>query len=136
MDASNWHTWGVQNKDGTITGDNKGTSPMGHVTYGGLRGDLTRAGYFKFWDPHPDHAGGVNFMTKGSPTLNITVFAGHCPYYSCSLGEPDASNQVEGIEAHKETYNPHEEFLKHQKEETIPNAYNRVKEAVKSLWPW
>ncbi len=126
VSSTNWHEWSVLTKS-RVVGHYQGTSPRGHVSYGEVKDDLKGAGYFKFWDPHPDHAGGVNFMTKGSPTLNITVFAGPCALKSCSISEPDPTHAVERVDAHVNKYNPHEKFVDHQLKETLPNLWKRIK---------
>jgi hypothetical protein len=128
LSATNWHTWGVLNLDGSITpGDDKANmTPAGYTRYGMVRSSLTGAGYHTFFDPHKDHRYGVNFMTYDSPTLNVTVRPdGGCIVLECKGPEPFESQRVTS-DAHLEKYNPHSQFFKHQLFEVIPNALGRI----------
>jgi len=127
VSSTNWHEWEIMQKSGMVVGHHQGASPNGHVAYGDVVSDLKRVGYFRFSDPHKDHWGGINFMTTGSPTLNITVSAGPCGTPLCAWSEPVDPSHAAHIEAHGEKYNPYEQFLDHQLKEVIPNIWNRIK---------
>ncbi len=128
VSSNNWHEWGVMNLDGSITpGDQKANmTPAGYENYEMVKGSLMSAGYYMFIDPHPDHMNGVNFMTKDSPTLNVTLKPdGGCIANGCKGVEPFPRQKVKA-DAHVEKYHPHKQFLKHQIFEVIPNALGRI----------
>ena len=103
--------------------------PKSFLTYGDTRAALVAAGYEKFLDLMPAHAGGIDFAKRGGPTEHITLFG-----TDSFMGFINNRAPIDHVTFHNGPHSPVDDTLRHIIRDTmgIPSA-ERLKSGDRSV---
>ena len=101
-------------KNGEVYTPGVGEAPKSFLTYGDTRAALVAAGYEKFLDLMPGHAGGIDFAKRGGPTEHVTLYG-----TDSFMGFINNAAPLDHATFHNDPHSPVDDTLRHIIRDTL-----------------